>query len=65
MKLKGESKMEVRKCKYKVNYCNECHKKMDGDKFDIEIGIFVSAICPDCLNKFRKMINDIVEEGKI
>lgn len=56
--------MDVRKCKYKVNYCNECHKKMDGDKFDIEIGIFVSAICPDCLNKFRKMINDISKEDE-
>lgn len=50
--------MEVRKSKYKVNYCNECCKKMDGNKFDIEIGTFVSTICPDCLNKLRKMINN-------
>lgn len=56
--------MEVRKSKYKVNYCNECCKKMDGNKFDIEIGTFVSTICPDCLNKLRKMINDIAKEGE-
>lgn len=57
--------MEVRKSKYKVNYCNECCKKMGGDKFEIEIGVFITTICPDCLNKLRKMINDIPKEGEI
>lgn len=56
--------MKVRKSKYKVNYCNECSKKIDGDKFEIEIVIFISTICPDCLNKFRKMINNIAKEGE-
>lgn len=56
--------MEVRKSKYKVNYCNECCKKMDGNKFDIEIGTFVSTICTDCLNNLRKMINGTVEKYK-
>ena len=56
--------MEVRKSKYKVNYCNECSKKFDVDKIDIEIGSFVSTICPDCLNKLRKMINDVIKDSK-
>ena len=56
--------MEVRKCKYKINYCDECHKEIDGDKFDIKIGIFASIICPDCFNNLRKMINDFEKDSK-
>lgn len=56
--------MKVKVNTERIRSCNECYKdktKCSEDFFDIEVGIFVSTICSDCLNKLRKMINDTAE----
>lgn len=49
--------MKVVKSQYGPRRCNECHKEDNGNLYDVEIGEFVSTICPECMKKLRKLID--------
>ena len=54
--------MKVINARYKHCYCNECHKRDLGKFFDIQIGEFVSSICPECMEKLRNLLDEKVRE---
>ena len=49
--------MRVEKSQYRPIRCNECHRERNGNLYDVEIGEFVSTICPECMKKLRKLID--------
>ncbi len=49
--------MKVENSKYRFNCCDECNKELSTISFDIEIGEFVSIICPECMEKLRMSID--------
>lgn len=49
--------MKVVKSRYNMRRCNECHNESNRNLYDVEIGEFISTICPECMKKLRKLID--------
>ena len=54
--------MKVENSKYRFYHCNECHGDLSIRSFDIEIGEFVSTICPECMKKLSGLIDEKLGE---